>query len=117
MDESTDRGDKKRVFMIGDVIECIPSYVIDLTGNLFWWFHYSPKRVNQLQSFQEWLEVDAHKILKKVDTRWLSLQACTNRILEQYAPLLSYFDSIEISKLPDENSKKKAKGGFEKTTH
>ena len=74
---------------------------IPLTGNLFWWFHHSSKRVNELESFQGWLEVDAHKILKKVDTRWLSLHACVNRILEQYAPLLSYFDSIEISRMSD----------------
>ena len=95
--------------MISDAVKCIPSYIIDMTGNLFWWFHHSSKRVDELRSFQEWLEVEAHKILKKVDTRWLSLQACVNRILEQYAPLLSYFDSIEDSRIPDEKAKVKAK--------
>ena len=57
--------------MISDAISCIPSYVINLGENLFWWFHHSAKRVAELLSFQEWLEVEGHKILKKVDTRWL----------------------------------------------
>ena len=95
--------------MVSDVVKCIPSDVIDLTGNLFWWFHHSAKRVDELRSFQEWLEVEAHKILKKVDTRWLSLEACVNRILEQYTPLESYFDSMENSRLSDEKSRKKMK--------
>ena len=25
--------------MVNDVVKCIPSYVINLTENLFWWFH------------------------------------------------------------------------------
>ena len=70
----------------------MPSYVADLTGNLFWWFHHSAKRISELKHFQEWLEVEGHMILKKVDTIWLSLEACVNRIIEQYDPLVSYFD-------------------------
>ena len=65
--------------------------------------------MDELRSFQEWLEVEAHKILKKVDTRWLSLEASVNRILEQYNPLLSYFDTMENSRLSDEKSRKKMK--------
>ena len=36
--------------MVSDAVKCIPSYVIDLTGNLFWWFHHSAKRVDELRS-------------------------------------------------------------------
>ena len=78
--------------IVSDAVPCIPSYVIGLTENLYWWFHHSAKRVTELHSFQEWLQVEGHKILKKVDTRWLTLEACVNRIIEQYAPLVSYFD-------------------------
>ena len=53
---------------------------------------------------QEWLEVEGHKILKKVG--WLSLEACVNHIIEQYAPLVSYFDSLESSKMPAERGAK-----------
>ena len=95
--------------IVSDAIPCIPSYVTGLTENLYWWFHHSAKRVTELRSFQEWLEVEGHKILKKVDTRWLSLEACVNRIIEQYAPLMSYFDSLESSRMPaDRGAKMKA---------
>ena len=77
--------------IVSDAMPCIPSYVTSLTENLYWWFHHSAKRVTELHSFQEWLQIEGHKILKKVDTRWLSLDACVNRIIEQYAPLVSYF--------------------------
>ena len=93
--------------MVSDVVKCIPSYVINLIEYLFWWFHHSAKCVDELRSFQEWLEVEAHKILKKIDTRWLSLESCVNHILEQYTPLQSYFDSMEKSRLSDEKSRKK----------
>ena len=92
--------------MICDAISCIPSCVVNMTENLYWWFHHSAKRVVELHSFQEWLQTDCHKILKKVDTRWLSLEACVNRIIEQYPPLVSYFDSIELSKKPGERATK-----------
>ena len=48
--------------IVGDSVKCIPSYVIDLIEKLSWWFHHSSKRVDELQSFQGWLEVEAHKI-------------------------------------------------------
>ena len=93
--------------IVSDAIPCIPSYVTSLTENLYWWFHHSAKRVSELHSFKEWLEVEGHKILKKVDSRWLSLEACVNRIIEQYAPLISYFDSLE--RMPaDRGAKMKA---------
>ena len=94
--------------MVNDAVKCIPSCIIDMTGNLFWWFHHSSKRVNELRSFQELLEVEGHKI-EKVNTRWLSLQACIKCVLEQYAPLLSYFDSIGDSRISYEKAKGKAR--------
>ena len=50
--------------IVGDSIKAIPSYVIDLIETLSWWFHQS------VSMNQAWLEVEAHKILKKVDIRW-----------------------------------------------
>ena len=78
--------------MICDVISCIPSCVVNMTENLYWWFHHNAKRVAELHSFQEWLQTDGHKIL--------------NRIIEQYPPLVSYFDSLELSKMPGERATK-----------
>ena len=85
--------------MVSDAVK----YIVSIPENLFWWFHHSAKRVDELKSFKEWLDVEAHKILKKVDTRWLSLESCVYCILEQHAPLQSYFDSIENSRLSDES--------------
>ena len=39
--------------MISDDISCIPSYVINVAENLFWWFHHIANRVAKLLSFQE----------------------------------------------------------------
>lgn len=47
--------------------------------------------------------------MKKVDTRWLSLQNCVNCVLEQYQPLISYFESIECARISKERAKAKAK--------
>ena len=66
------------------------SFMLLIKQNLYWWFHHSA-RVAGLHSFPDWLEVEGHKILKKVDTRWLSLEACVNHIIKQYAVLLWLF--------------------------
>ena len=41
------------------------------------------------------MESKPHKLLKACKTRWLSLEACVNRLLEQDQALISYFLSTE----------------------
>ena len=41
------------------------------------------------------VEVKPHKPLKACQTRWLSLEACVNRLIEQYNAPLSYFHSTD----------------------
>ena len=41
------------------------------------------------------MECKPHKLLKACQTRWLSLEACVNRLIKQYEALLSYFRSTE----------------------
>ena len=41
------------------------------------------------------MECKLHKLLKACQTRWLSLEAFVNRLIEQYEALLSYFRSTE----------------------
>ena len=48
-------------------------------------------RQNKLKEFQEFYKVEIHKILSPATTRWLSLEACVNRTLEQYQVLGEYF--------------------------
>ena len=53
------------------------------------------KRIREFEHFQVFVESKPHKLLKACQTRWLSLEACVNRLLEQYQALISYFRSTE----------------------
>ena len=73
----------------------LPDYLEDLTVQIWYFFQKSPKRQRILHEFQVFNECKPHKLLKSAQTRWLSLEACVNRLLEQYDALLSYFRSTE----------------------
>ena len=73
----------------------LPVNLEELTTDVFYYFQKSPKRMKVFQQFQAFLEVKSHKLLKACQTRWLSLEACVNRLNEQYPALLSYFRSTE----------------------
>ena len=57
---------------------------------------------------QVFTECKLHKLLKASQTRWLSLEACVNRLLEQYEALLSHFWSTEesatVSRITESNN-------------
>ncbi|XP_063838163.1 uncharacterized protein LOC135087290 isoform X3 [Ostrinia nubilalis] len=63
----------------------------DLCRNVYNHFGRSPKNSAAFKEFQSFHEVKPHKILRACQTRWLSLQACVRRILEQWEPLKSYW--------------------------
>ena len=71
----------------------LPNYLDDLTVQIWYFFQKSPKRQRVFQEFQQFVDVKPHKLLKAGQTRWLSLEICVNRLLEQYEALLSYFRS------------------------
>ena len=73
----------------------LPGYLDDITIQIWYFFHKSPKRQRSFENFQVFTECKPHKLLKASQTRWLSLEACVNRLLEQYDALLSYFWSTE----------------------
>ena len=73
----------------------LPDYLEDLTTHIWYYFQKSPKRQRTFQEFQAFVDVKPHKLLKAAQTRWLSLEACVQRLLEQYDALLSYFRSTE----------------------
>ena len=58
-------------------------------------FPEEPRRLRQIEEFQSFVECKPHKLLKACQTRWLSLEACVNRHIEQYEALLSYFRRTE----------------------
>ena len=67
----------------------------DLTTDVWYYFQKSPWRLQQFEEFQNFVECKTHKLLKACQTRWLSLEACVNHLIEQYEALLSYFRSTE----------------------
>ncbi|CAG4994901.1 unnamed protein product [Parnassius apollo] len=69
----------------------LPKNLEDLCRNIPAYFHMSPKRTEALKQFQDFLKIDQHKLLSAANTRWLSLQACVDRILEQYDALKLFF--------------------------
>jgi hypothetical protein len=67
----------------------------------------SPARQQKFKEFQEFFQTDIHKILNPAITRWLSLKACVDGILEQFEPLKAYFRVVVLedpSETTDSNS-------------
>ena len=69
----------------------LPKGLEDLCRDIFAHFHRSSKRQNVYQEFQQFFNVEPHQLLSPGQTRWLLLEACVNRILEQYIALQHYF--------------------------
>jgi len=69
--------------------------VEDLLVDLFYWFDKSTKRKVELEEFCSFCDQDYRKIVKHVNTRWLSLECAVTRTLRMYQALCSYFLSQE----------------------
>ena len=76
----------------------LPDCLEELTINIWYLFQKSPKRKRVLKEFQVFVECKPYKLLKVAQTRWLSLEACMQCLLEQYIydALLSYFRSTDV---------------------
>ena len=76
-------------------IAALPDNLEELTTDVYYYFQKNPKRIREFEHFQVFVESKPHKLLKACQTRWLSLEACVNRLLEQYQAPISYFRSTE----------------------
>lgn len=77
----------------------LPNSLEDLVRNIYNHFHRSTKRSNTLTEFQKFFEdktVRPKKMLSPGQTRWLSLQACVQRILEFWISLEQYWRLISV---------------------
>ena len=54
-------------------------------------FDKSMKRKASLTEFYSFCDVDYRKIVKHVNTRWLSLEQAVTQVLQQFPGLKSYF--------------------------
>ena len=73
--------------------EKLPRSIETLIRDIYSHFSHSAKRIAQYKTFQRFTDTEPHKILKPSQTRWLSLEACVRRVLEQWAALEAYFES------------------------
>lgn len=75
----------------------LPKYIEDLCRNIYSHFSLSSKRQDTFKEFQIFASVQPHKILSPGQTRWLSLQMCVKRLLEQWSALKLYFTELAFS--------------------
>ncbi|CAB3978632.1 E3 SUMO- ligase KIAA1586-like [Paramuricea clavata] len=66
----------------------------DLCRNIYSYFSRSSLRQKEFQEFQEFVKAEPHKLLGIGQTRWLSLEACVRRVLEQWDALRLFFTSV-----------------------
>lgn len=74
----------------------IPRSCEDMARNIFNFLHSSAKRQSSLKQFQLFMDLKPKKILHPSQTRWLSLEAVVNRILEQWEALRLYFNDAYL---------------------
>ncbi|XP_043270743.1 uncharacterized protein [Venturia canescens] len=74
----------------------LPRTVEDLARDIYSYFSHSPKRLAQFAGCQEIANLEPHRLLRPSQTRWLSLQAVVNRILEQWPALIKFFEIAAI---------------------
>lgn len=71
--------------------EKLPRSIEDLVRDIYSHFSHSAKRLAEYEKFQVFTNTEPHKLLKPSQTRWLSLEQCVVRILEQWPALEAYF--------------------------
>lgn len=69
----------------------LPRAPEDLIRQIYSYFSGSSKRCLQLEEMQEYFNYEKKKILRVSSTRWLSLQKCIERVLDNWEVLKAYF--------------------------
>ncbi|XP_060556756.1 uncharacterized protein LOC132717332 [Ruditapes philippinarum] len=67
--------------------------VEEVLQDTFTHFQHSSKRRQILQDFREFTDTTTYKLVRHCSTRWLSLQTCVDRYLQQWPALEAYFTS------------------------
>lgn len=80
-----------------EACKSLPRRLEDFARNVFNFFSHSSKRQSQFIEFQQFLNIDVHKILHPSQTRWLSLASVVERLLEQWDALKLFFTDKWLS--------------------
>ena len=71
----------------------LPVSVDEFLINIFYHFKHSSKRYSEFSAIrEEFSDIVPLWILKHCTTRWLSLERCVKRLLDQWPALYAYFD-------------------------
>lgn len=79
----------------------LPLALEKLLKNIYSFFSTSSKRQKEFKDFQIHFGTVPHKILALSATRWLSLEAVVERVLEQWVPLRHYFLLFSFEELKE----------------
>lgn len=71
--------------------EKLPNDMEHFIQSVYGYFKNSSKRQILFENVQKLLEIKPHKMLKYCPLRWLSMNSCITRILEQYDALFEFF--------------------------
>ena len=69
-------------------------HVYTTLTTLWNFFHYSPKRCQNLKEIQKVLDIPQLKIVKLSDTRWLSHEKCVSTVKKCYGAIVSALETI-----------------------
>ncbi|KAK6486769.1 zinc finger MYM-type protein 6-like [Huso huso] len=72
------------------IAERLPARIDELLIDIYYYLDKSGKRHKQLKQCQDLCGTEARKILKHVNTRWLSLGKCIDRLLQQWPALVEF---------------------------
>lgn len=70
----------------------LPELLEHLMRSIFAHFSRSTSRRRKLVAFQQFVKIEEHVMISPGQTRWLSLEYCVLRVLEQFDALKLYFE-------------------------
>ena len=74
-------------------LKTLPVSIDELLIDIFYNFKHSSKRYSEFTAIrEEFSDIAPLRILKHCTTRWLSLERCVKRLLDQWPALHAYFD-------------------------
>lgn len=77
---------------VSHAVEKLPSSIEELLSEVYCYIRYSSKRNEALNYYQKLFDIPEHKLLKLIKLRWSSLRGVVSRFLEQYDPLVAFFE-------------------------
>lgn len=78
-----------------DVSITLPKRCEELMKNVYSYFSRSSKRMIQFENYQKLNEDTRHRLLQPAQTRWLSVQAAVERLVEQWPALVRFFQAVK----------------------